>query len=113
MCLMVDGICYGLKDGVATVARQPRKITVANIPASVTYKGVVYPVTSIGKSAFWDCTSLSTITIPSSVTSIGYWAFYNCPSLTIYCEVASQPSGWNSSWNPDNRPVMWGHTGES
>ena len=33
-------------------------------------------------SAFWDCTSLAGITIPSSVTSIGRYAFGGCTSLT-------------------------------
>ena len=33
-------------------------------------------VTSIGRYAFVDCTSLTSVTIPDSVTSIGYAAFY-------------------------------------
>ena len=36
---------------------------------------------SIGSSAFENCSSLTNITIPSSVTSIGRYAFYNCSSL--------------------------------
>ncbi|MCD7712775.1 MAG: leucine-rich repeat protein, partial [Firmicutes bacterium] len=39
-------------------------------------------VTSIGMYAFYNCTSLESITIPESVTSIDYMAFYNCSSLT-------------------------------
>ena len=39
-------------------------------------------VTSIGDSAFENCTSLTSVTIPDSVTSIGYSAFENCTSLT-------------------------------
>ena len=37
--------------------------------------------TSIASSAFFDCTSLESITIPDSVTSIGDSAFYSCDSL--------------------------------
>ena len=39
-------------------------------------------MTSIGKSAFEDCTKLNSVTIPDSVTSIGDWAFKDCTSLT-------------------------------
>ena len=39
-------------------------------------------VTTIGKSAFEDCSLLTSITIPNSVTTIGVDAFENCDSLT-------------------------------
>ena len=39
-------------------------------------------MTSIGGSAFYKCSSLTSITIGNSVTSIGYGAFYKCSSLT-------------------------------
>ena len=78
-------------------------------------------VTTIGEGAFWGCTGLTSITIPNSVTSIGRDAFRGCPNLTIYAEAESLPAGWVRiiesqdrvitrwlSWNPDNRPVVWG-----
>ena len=52
------------------------------IPSTVTYNGTTYSVTSIGDNAFYNCRSLTSITIPNSVTSIGSGAFYYCSSLT-------------------------------
>ena len=39
-------------------------------------------VTSIGDYAFYNCDSLTSVTIPDSVTSIDDYAFYHCDSLT-------------------------------
>ena len=40
------------------------------------------PLTTIGDSAFYECTSLTSVTIGDSVTTIGNEAFYYCESLT-------------------------------
>ena len=53
-----------------------------SIPDSVQYSGNYYKVTLIGDYVFYDCSGLTSITIPNSVTSIGYFAFYNCYSLS-------------------------------
>lgn len=54
----------------------------------VKYKGalenIAIPsgVTSIGDRAFYNCSSVRTLTMPSSVSSIGNEAFFNCRNLT-------------------------------
>ena len=52
------------------------------IPASVTYSGKTYSVTSIGSAAFKGCAGLTSIEIPNSVTSIESSAFSGCSGLT-------------------------------
>ncbi len=52
------------------------------IPSSVTYNAQTYSVTSIGDYAFYECTGLTSVTIPNSVTSIGSYAFGYCSGLT-------------------------------
>ena len=64
-------------------------------------------VTEIGNEAFSECKSLTSITIPNSVTTIGRNAFLWCSSLIIYCEATSKSDGWNSNWNPGDRPVYY------
>ena len=81
----IDGIYYNLhKNGwTAEVTRNPNKYTGAvNIPATVTYEGFTYSVTTILNEAFYECTSLTSVTIGNSVTTIGYWAFLGCSGLT-------------------------------
>ena len=54
-----------------TVAKPIDKIvTEVVIPEEIVYGHYIYEVTSIGNFAFYDCTSLTSITIPNSVTTI-------------------------------------------
>ena len=107
--LIQDGIIYVITDGNAVIKGYTSELSNnVVIPATITINGTTYRVTSIGEGAFRGCNSLTSIVIPSSVTSIGYDAFQNCSSLIIFCEVSSEPSGWDSWWNPSGRPVYWG-----
>ena len=52
------------------------------IPSTVIYNSATYSVTSIGKSAFRRCTTLTRVEVPISVTSISTYAFTDCTGLT-------------------------------
>lgn len=59
-------------------------------------EGTEYTVTSIGTKAFYKCSELTSVEIPSSVTSIGDSAFYDCynmKSIEIPSGVISIGSG--------------------
>ena len=84
---LIDGIYYEFSGTgtEATVVKNPNTggyTSSVTIPASVSYGGKTYSVTSIGSYAFEDCNKLTAITIPNSVTSIGYRAFSGCSGLT-------------------------------
>lgn len=53
-----------------------------DIPDSIIYNDTIYHVTEIGKSAFANCTTLTSVGIPSNVTTIRKYAFQNCSSLS-------------------------------
>ena len=56
-------------------------------------------ITSIGKDAFYDCSGLTSVTIPNSVTSIGNSAFSGCPIGSI--NFTGTIEEWcNKSWSP-------------
>ncbi len=65
-------IVTGVKDKQAEDIDLPRELTIDN---------VIYVLVRIGDSAFSNCSSLTSITIPDSVTSIGKDAFFGCNSL--------------------------------
>ena len=51
------------------------------VPASVEYDSATYRVTSVGKSAFFNCMSLHSVTVPGTVTCLEERAFAGCWSL--------------------------------
>ena len=68
---------YKILDGVKGIDDSAFKDCI-----SLTSISIPSSVTDIGYDAFSDCTSLTSITIPDSVTSIGNYAFLGCTSLT-------------------------------
>ena len=63
---------------IAGLTDYGKSLTVLNIPSVIDGKSV----TSIGNNAFYNCTGLTSVTIPDSVTSIRWQAFYGCTGLT-------------------------------
>lgn len=59
------------------------RTTLFKYPNGKIDKSYVIPesVTSIGENAFYDCESLTSITISDNVTNIGDAAFFRCPFL--------------------------------
>ncbi len=51
------------------------------IPATVEHGGTTYSVTTIGQSAFEECTELTHVVVPEGVLVIEGFAFYGCSSL--------------------------------
>lgn len=82
----INGIYYNLTDKVAEVTSVPSGTSkyrgIIVIPETVVYGEMTYSVTSIGYQAFYECSNITSITIPNSVTSIGERAFWNCWGLT-------------------------------
>ena len=59
-------------------------------------------VTSIGRGAFSDCTSLTSVKIPDSVTSIGDVAFYGCSLTSITIPGSVTSVGLNAFFDCEN-----------
>ena len=81
--ITVGGIIYNLNHTAHTAAVAENSGITGSVSISETVKqyGISYTVTAIGKSAFENCTGLTSITIPNSVTSLGKSCFEHCTGL--------------------------------
>lgn len=66
---------------VCAVGCTKQTLTTLTIPDRITFGGVSYRVTRIGKNAFRDMPKLNTLTMGKNVMKIERAAFYNCPKL--------------------------------
>ena len=73
-----NGFTFSVENGAATVTYYSGTEASVTIPYELS-DGT--PVTAIGDEAFYECTSLTSVTIPGSVQSIGDYAFGSCDSL--------------------------------
>ncbi len=75
------------------------------LPEMVNHGGTSYSVTTVGDSAFHDCTSLTRLTIPASITVINKSAFDSCSSLT---ELVVEDATTTLTFNfPNNRNLVF------
>ena len=99
----INGIWYNLD-----ATNQTAEVTYNNggnsysgnitIPSSVNYDNIDYNVTSIGESAFKGCTTLESISLPSTILTIGASAFIDCSSLDDFTIPNSVKSIGNSAF---------------
>ena len=82
----LDYIKYTIEEGHLIVSGYDQSgfKGVANIVDRITYGGDTYKVLKIGRFAFYDCTSLTSLNISNSIKSIGEWAFSYCNRITPY-----------------------------
>ena len=84
-----DGLCYNIiSDTIPYTAEvthrpiSPYENSFITIPEKVNCYGKTYVIKRIGTSAFENCSTLTSVTLPNSITSIESSAFKNCQSLS-------------------------------
>ena len=102
---LINGIYYTLNSTTATATVTSGSTLYSGdvvIPSYVTYGGKTYTVSTIGSRAFYNCKTLSSVSIPSSVNKIHPEAFYyGCNNLSKFT-VDSQ-----NSWYTDVDGVVY------
>ena len=99
---VMDGIYYNINGNGTSVSVTYKDTNynsysgTVNIPATVTHDGTTYNVTSIGVSAFSNCTDLIRVVIPNSVEYIMNYAFQNCTGLINITLPASLSAVYNN-----------------
>lgn len=89
----VDGIYYNIDTSAKTAKVTYQGTSYASsaatyysgdviIPSTINVDGTTYTVTAIGERAFYNCSSVTSVTMPNSITSIENVAFQHCSQMT-------------------------------
>jgi len=81
----------------------------AVLPATLT-EVVVLDASRIGYGGFSGCHTLQTVTLHRTLYWIVALRFAGCTNVTIRSYAPAQPGGWVETWNPLDRPVIYGIT---
>ncbi len=79
--VMYNGILYSVLDSCSVEIKECTLANVSAIPDAIIINDVKHYVTSISDSAFVNCTSLTSVTIPGSVQKPGMYVFRGCKNL--------------------------------
>lgn len=61
--------------------------------------------------AFYNNVKLVKTMIPKEIKTVESNAFYGCTANNYYVGHSALPKEWDSNWNKDSRPVIWGYDG--
>ena len=61
-----------------------KELTAVNIPAQIEVGGTAYQVTEIGKYAFYNCSRITTLTLPTTIKTIEEYAFSGCGNINEF-----------------------------
>lgn len=80
---LIDGLYYDLdsQKRTATLTGYTSGLTNVKVPAQVTDGGITYSVVTLSETAFTNCATLTTLSIPATVDSIAYGSFNGCTAL--------------------------------
>ena len=74
-----DNLIYKVESGSVTITGFANPSYIGDVEIPELIEG--YPVTSISSYAFKNCSSITSVTLPTSITSINNWAFEGCSEI--------------------------------